>query len=418
MWTSHALHRLRALVVPEGVVVTVGLALLLWPAMADHLGSALHAFPVVVLAVGSLLAIRFDRGVILLALAVLVVAERGLALAVSPIESSERLLRAIAVLLPVNLVGVGFLRERGILSRDGAARTAVLGVQALAVGFLVRWRGDQPSLLDASFLPPGIPSTELLGDLGVVAWAAGLVLLLGRALLVADPVPRGMLWAAAASLAALILSPSLPSGAVSFTAFFAVAGVALVVATVETSHSLAYRDGLTGLPSRRSLDETLRRLTGGYTVAMVDIDRFKQLNDRHGHDVGDQVLRKVGAVLNRVGSGGRAFRYGGEEFAVLFPSKGIEDALPALERLRATIEDTPFRLRSPDRPPTRPKRPTRRKRSGEVGVTVSIGVAERDCRTVSVEDVIKAADQALYRAKRGGRNRVREGSVAGNGTGW
>ena len=85
---------------------------------------------------------------------------------------------------------------------------------------------------------------------------------------------------------------------------------------------MAYDDELTGLPARRALNEALTRLRGVYTVAMVDIDHFKRFNDEHGHDVGDQLLRMVGARVGEVRGGGRAFRYGGEEFAVLFPGSG------------------------------------------------------------------------------------------------
>ena len=102
------------------------------------------------------------------------------------------------------------------------------------------------------------------------------------------------------------------------SAFMAAAGAILFISLLEESHSLAFRDTLTGLPGRRALEERLRSLGGRYTIAMVDIDHFKNFNDQHGHDVGDQVLKLVAARLAEVGGGGRAYRYGGEEFSVLF----------------------------------------------------------------------------------------------------
>jgi len=119
----------------------------------------------------------------------------------------------------------------------------------------------------------------------------------------------------------------------------AMGGVILLVAVLQESYRLAFRDELTGLPSRRALDERMRALGSRYTVAMGDVDHFKKFNDTHGHDTGDQVLRLVAARLAEVGGGGRAFRYGGEEFTVLFPDTPLKDALPHLDAVRKAVED-------------------------------------------------------------------------------
>ncbi len=170
---------------------------------------------------------------------------------------------------------------------------------------------------------------------------------------------------------------------------------------------MAFSDELTGLPSRRALTDALMRLPELYTVAMVDIDHFKKLNDEHGHAAGDQVLRLIGSTLTRTEGGGRPFRYGGEEFAILFPGKLVDEALPYIEDLRETIEASTFIVRSRSRPKRRPA--TRARSSGgqrRVAITVSIGVAEPQDGGADPEEVIRTADQALYRAKRAGRNRV------------
>src|SRR5207253_9119178 len=135
------------------------------------------------------------------------------------------------------------------------------------------------------------------------------------------------------------------------SAYFATGGLILVLSLIETWHGMAYDDELTGLPARRALNEALARLRGVYTVAMIDIDHFKRFNDEHGHDIGDQLLRMVGARLADIGGGGRAFRYGGEEFAVLFQGKDVSEAGIPLEALRRTIEAAPFTLRGSQRPP-------------------------------------------------------------------
>jgi diguanylate cyclase (GGDEF)-like protein len=171
---------------------------------------------------------------------------------------------------------------------------------------------------------------------------------------------------------------------------------------------MAYRDGLTELPGRRALNEALPRLSGQFTVAMIDVDHFKHFNDRWGHDAGDHVLRMVAARLAAVEGGGKAYRYGGEEFAVLFAGKGAEECLPYLEQLREAVETSRFTLRRRFRPrkkPTAPKGGGRKARE-QVVITVSIGVAEKNSRHTSADQVVNAADKALYRAKEAGRNRV------------
>lgn len=142
---------------------------------------------------------------------------------------------------------------------------------------------------------------------------------------------------------------------------------------------------------------------------MIDVDHFKKFNDTHGHDTGDDVLKLVASRLSRVGDGGRAFRYGGEEFAVVFLDRPASACVDAVEALRQGIEQSRMQLR--DRT-TRSRDDTlgqqQRGRGGGgavVQVTVSIGLADSrvDPRPAGV---VKAADQALYAAKEEGRNRV------------
>jgi GGDEF domain-containing protein len=140
---------------------------------------------------------------------------------------------------------------------------------------------------------------------------------------------------------------------------------------------------------------------------MLDVDHFKRFNDTYGHDVGDQVLKMVAKKILSVGGGGKAYRYGGEEFTILFAGKRVADALPHLESVRKNIEEYRLSIRGDDRPKDpRQGEAKRGSRSGstEVSVTISIGVAESGEGTTS--EVMKAADKALYRAKSKGRNQV------------
>ena len=205
----------------------------------------------------------------------------------------------------------------------------------------------------------------------------------------------------------VFLALQAPRNTATVTFYLATAALIFVVAVLEANYFMAYQDGLTGLPARRALNEALLKVGDTYAVAMADVDRFKQFNDLYGHDIGDQVLRMVGAKLAQVGGGGRAFRYGGEEFALVFPGKGTEEVVPLVNEIRKAVEDATFTIRGRGRPRKKPDSPrnTRSLRRA-VTITISIGVAERNGRNTSPDQVIKAADRALYRAKDGGRNRV------------
>jgi diguanylate cyclase (GGDEF)-like protein len=157
----------------------------------------------------------------------------------------------------------------------------------------------------------------------------------------------------------------------------------------------ASTDALTGLPNRRYFDEFCaliarrRRAEDAVGVLMVDIDRFKDLNDRHGHQVGDEVLRAVaGAIVGAVREDDVPARYGGEEFAVLLRNPSRAVAVEVGERVRAAVGTLDL------------------SRLQVSSVSVSVGAAVANDPAEPIEAVIKLADEALYDAKRGGRDRV------------
>ena len=167
---------------------------------------------------------------------------------------------------------------------------------------------------------------------------------------------------------------------------------ALVIEQLEL-RSLARTDALTGLLSRRALDEHLRRAVAlpdaPMSLLLIDVDRFKAVNDRYGHPVGDRVLETLARVLSAdLRRDDQLARYGGEEFAILLPETPYDEALAIAERLRAIVEA--HRLPGP----------------GPERITLSIGVAARRPRRDHVDDWLKAADNALLSAKQSGRNRV------------
>ncbi|MCF8068805.1 MAG: GGDEF domain-containing protein [Desulfobacterales bacterium] len=190
--------------------------------------------------------------------------------------------------------------------------------------------------------------------------------------------------------------------------FFLSAGILLLITMLEASFSMAYIDELTSLPGRRSLDETMLNLGKKYTIAMFDIDHFKKFNDTYGHDAGDQVLHLTASKLREI-FGKKVFRYGGEEFTAVFPRKDVNEVLSKLEKFRKVLAATPFIIRGPKRKTGSSANRSQTKRSGDknVKITVSIGAAQSDKTLKSPDQVIKAADKMLYKAKKSGRNCVK-----------
>jgi diguanylate cyclase (GGDEF)-like protein len=372
---------------------------------------------------GLLLAWRFHSSRAFLAVVNLVIAHRALvffsARRMAPIGSGHIALDAIAVLLPLNVLLLSLQKERGLTLRSLAPWLGLLFVESALVAVLCRpGAATSPSFLHLVFLPASWFHGSRLSQLAWMFFAITSIILLGRIFLFGKPIESGLFW----SLAAAFLG--LQAGGVGRIggAYFAASGLILAYSMVENSYLLAYRDELTSLPGRRAFNDALMRLENHYTAAVVDIDHFKKFNDTYGHETGDQVLRMVASKLSRVSGGGHAFRVGGEEFTILFPGEALRHALPHLEILRMEIEASAFRVRAKRERRVAPHRSDRRKvvRSKrtmtrqkptptvreELSVTVSIGVAESNARLRHVEQVLQAADQALYRAKQAGRNRV------------
>jgi len=169
--------------------------------------------------------------------------------------------------------------------------------------------------------------------------------------------------------------------------------------SLQLSLEMAITDQLTGLFNRRYMSRHLSTLidsanTTGKPVSflILDIDYFKQVNDTHGHDIGDEVLREFASRISANVRGiDLACRYGGEEFVVVMPDTDLNFAYMVAERLRQAVADAPFRITPAP---------------GQLSVTISIGVTASEGTRDTPEALLKRADQALYRAKRDGRNRV------------
>lgn len=320
-----------------------------------------------------------------------------------------------SLLLPLLYGLFGVWRERSHLAQEGLARAAVLfavGIVALALArrfpdalhawlVVIRWPALQADWLQ-------------LIQLAYPAFLAALVLLTVQYLRQPRPSHAAQL---VGLVGVLLLFPQTFSRGAALNVLSSHVLLMLVAAIAHEAYLMAFRDELTGLPGRRALNERLQRLGRHYVLAMADVDHFKRFNDTHGHDVGDQVLKMVASRLRKIGGGGRAYRYGGEEFTLVFPGRSVEECLPHLEAVRQSVESYALQLRDASSRPKddRQGRMARGKTSAtQVSVTISIGVAERQGEQRVPDEVIKAADQALYSAKKAGRNCVR---VHGSGRG-
>lgn len=358
-------------------------------------------YSAVVFAVGLLLGWRFKRRQLVVALIVLFAADRALAGLPLDAPDGRIVFAAIALLLPLDLAALAWLNERSMSTWPGRLILFVILLEMLTIPLLGR-----PGLAHAAqafqyaVVPLNLPWLTMPQP-ALLAFIAAAALTAVRFMVSPTIIQSSFAWALIGTFLAL------NRGGAASTVYLATAGLVLVISLIETSHRMAFSDELTGLPSRRALTDALMRLPELYTIAMIDIDHFKKLNDEHGHAAGDQVLRLIGSTLTRTEGGGRPFRYGGEEFALLFAGKSADEALPYIEDLRETIEASTFIVRGRNRPRKRPERPARSSRGrGRVVITVSIGVAEPEEGRVDPDDVIRAADRALYQAKRAGRNCV------------
>ncbi|MBU0729059.1 MAG: diguanylate cyclase [Proteobacteria bacterium] len=366
----------------------------------------LKLFPIAVLGAGVFFGWRFNRSRLVFAVALLFLADRLLGMSEpGKILSSHRsfVFTSVSILLPINLAILSLLKERGIFTVRGILRICFILILPAILFLVYHFR---PEILNPLlFQPiPGISffSSFILKQQAVIAFFISLILVALVYSRQRGTFEMGFFWAIIAVLFALIQEKS---GAAHL--LLSTAGLMLIAAVIESAYGMAFRDELTGLPARRALNESFLKLPGCFTVAMLDIDFFKKFNDTFGHDVGDQVLCMVASRISKVSGGGKAFRFGGEEFTVLFPGKTVEDALPHLEFLREKIAETDFIVRGSDRKKNNASH--RRKQAWikkTASVTVSIGVAGQEKGKPQPQAMIKAADNALYKAKKQGRNRV------------
>jgi len=416
----------KAWLVPGGLLLALVVALVNSPLFV-LVAPSLPFYYAAVFAAGLLLAWRFNSSRVLVSLLVLLLAHRAIDFFAAgqlagPVHGGPGRMAVTlsALLIPLNFVVFASMRERGLTVAGVVPHFVVVFLESVIFAVLCRPENS-----------PGNVKTSSGSGLPIWVWlsfVAAAMVLGWRFFKTRKPIEPGFAWCVAAVFLWLEFAPV---GKMS-DAYVGTAALILGASLIETSYVLAYHDELTGIRGRRAFNESLLSLDQQYSIAIVDIDHFKKFNDTYGHDVGDQVLCMVASRLSQVEGNGQAFRCGGEEFAIVFRNLSAKDAFEHLEALRRVIEKSTFQLRAGDRRAEGKVEKANERRAGEsdrrrstkkkpaaspkpaadrLSVTVSIGVAEPSTRNRQPEQVIQAADQALYRAKEKGRNRVELASI-------
>jgi GGDEF domain-containing protein len=409
---------------PAGPILGAGYVLAEGPWLKIPV-SSLNFYLYAIYLVGILLAWRFHVSRVAGALTLFVLAHRAVEFfGGGHLPASGPGLTALEVvsfLVPLNLLLLACSTEKGFALASWGPKLILLFFESVFVAVICRPHpAPGAELFHGALLNRSWFAWTRVPQLSLLAIALVVAALVVRFTQTRHPVDASFTWSLVA------FSIAIGGGGVGrvATGLLALACLILAVSVLENSYRIAYYDELTGVPGRRAFNEALLRLQSPYSIAVVDIDHFKSFNDTYGHETGDDVLRMVARKLAGVSGGGEAFRVGGEEFSILFRGKSASAVYEHLELLRAGIEIAEFRLRGSDRRaeprgPERRRPVTKRKRGSGVArvhaddakaivlsVTVSMGLAEPKAQATRPQDVIVAADQALYRAKEGGRNRI------------
>lgn len=369
---------------------------------ANQLNAVLATLPYVLAFFGLMLSVWFQHSRAFYAVCILVFM---MAVIPSAEKLSQRaLINGMSLYIPIVFIILALVKERGITSKYGAIKGVVLLVFLLLI---VMDAGQVNPWLE-NMKPAGMifihsDQTTSIPRFSVFLFIVCLCILIARAFILTPNMEMAFTGAALGSFIILHFMEYPQVLAIYYSAVFLI----FIVALFQTSYSLAFHDTLTGVLSRRALEQEMLRLGNKYAIAMVDIDHFKKVNDKYGHRVGDEVLKMVATMIERNITGGKVFRYGGEEFIVIFSRKNADDIFDLMDQVRSLIEKRPFVIRSLSRPKKKPKTNIFRECGTErLKITVSIGIADKNERLYSAGKVIEAADKALYRAKSNGRNCV------------
>ncbi len=392
------------------LIPTLLLALAIWlrPTIAlipDPFLNLLNYLPYVLLMITTLLCLQFNQ--VRSLLVAIIIGFSNLVIQIylqDSIQESSPLIIffLLSTLLPLLLASISWFPERGVITPHSLILLLLISLPVLLAVYLYH----NPNLLTSSLELYNVRGWEF-SVLPPVAFTIYIILFFHQLLrlwLLQQPFDSTI----SVILAALMVNFIFFDKPLMSMTVFSTIQLILIWTVLKQSHDMAYRDELTGLAGRRALNEALKSPGRKYVLAMVDIDHFKKFNDKYGHDIGDDVLKVVANKIAQVTGGGRAFRYGGEEFTVLFKGKELASCIPHLEAVREEIAQYAMLIRETSkRPKTRKEGKIlrgKRKKTRPVKVTISIGVANKPQQFTSPEMVLIAADKALYKAKKAGRN--------------
>ncbi|CAE6924909.1 COG2199 FOG GGDEF domain [Vibrio sp. B1REV9] len=327
----------------------------------------------------------------------------------TPLQTGTTLLELtiLATLLPVSFLAVFLFNKEGFDSQATLTYVALLlmfifwsyvTLTYYVVGGFDEWTD---SIL---FIVPSVSKLPLI----LVLYCIGIVCFLGILVLKKNKIIHAMTYSAMVLASATFIFFDVQY--ISST-MFTLTGLLIIVYSTSASHQLAFTDSLTLIPSRRALDLDLKHMGRKFTIAMLDVDHFKKFNDTYGHDTGDDVLRMVAARIMKTQGGAKVYRFGGEEFTIVFKGKYSEECEEYLEETREAIAQYKMTLRDQDSRPDDNKQGKKQRgiassKNKTVSVTASFGVADSRSARNPLE-TIKLADDALYKAKKAGRNCVK-----------
>ncbi|MBT3387389.1 MAG: GGDEF domain-containing protein [Desulfobacula sp.] len=318
-------------------------------------------------------------------------------------NNNALILNTIVIFLALNIAVISFYSERGITTLTGLSRLAFIAFQLILLVWLIKTKNPEwVHIINMALFPELEVKLLFFSQTALLSILISLFIVSLSYLYRANPFRSAIITAMILVLYAITFPAK---DLVTIAILFSFVLLLPLLTLVSESYRMAYLDELTNLPGRRALNETFNKLGSKYSIAMVDVDHFKKFNDTYGHDAGDDVLRLLCNKLKAVTGGGKSFRYGGEEFTVVFSGMAASEVKVHLELLRANVADNRFMLRKQERRVKDKKKKTK-KNNREVEVTISIGYAERNEKAKTPDQVLKLADKALYRAKGKGRNCV------------
>ena len=330
----------RGWVWPGLVFLLLAVLLATFGANASWLPATTGWYSLVVYTTGFVLAWRFRRSrvaAVVLGLFMMDLLLRPSSSALQPGVGS--IWDASGVLFLFLMPVVVSMKDRGVSSRRGFTQVAIV-LGGLASGLLF-W-AVRPEFLSWTwqpFLPWDLPELGL-SDAALVVGLFALLLTGGLAVSRGHRLDKGFFWIVIAFLLALRGG----SESVESTMYLTMAGLMLLVNVMEKLYSFSASDDVTGLPTRRALRREVKAAGPAYALAFVGVDHYGDLYDRYGRDTSDRVIKRVAMHLGKTSVTGRVFRYGYEEFALVYTGRGRDDVLGDLEMLRADIEDFRFEL--------------------------------------------------------------------------